>query len=68
MTTSAKKAALDLIESLPEDASFEDIMYELYFREHVDQGLEEARRGDDLVPHEEVVRNVSEWLMSAGHG
>ena len=65
MAETTKEMAIDLIQRLPEDATLEDIMYELYFRERVDRGIAEVRRGE-TVPHEEVVRNVAEWLRSTG--
>jgi predicted transcriptional regulator len=65
MTTSAKKAALDLIESLPEDASFEDIMYGLFVREQVEAGLQDIRAGR-TVSQDEVKQKVAEWRRSAG--
>lgn len=34
----AKKAAIELIDRLPDDATTEDIMAELYFKEQVDRG------------------------------
>jgi predicted transcriptional regulator len=66
MSETTKDRAIQLIQRLPEDATIEDIMYELYFRERVDRGIAEVRRGE-TVPHEEVVRNVAEWLRSTGH-
>jgi predicted transcriptional regulator len=65
MSETMKDKAIELISRLPDDVTLEDIMYELYFRERVDRGLAEARQGL-TVSHEEVVRNVSEWLQSAG--
>jgi predicted transcriptional regulator len=63
--TTAKRVALRLIESMPADASLEEIMYELYFRQRVDRGLRELREGR-TVSHAEVRRGVSKWLESAG--
>ena len=66
MSETAKAKAIAVIQRLPEDVTLDDIMYALYFRQRVDRGIEEARSGQ-TVPHEEVVRNVAEWLRSAGH-
>ena len=66
MAESTKEIAIQVIQRLPDDVSLEDIMYELYFRERVDRGIAQARRGE-IVSHEEVVQNVAEWLRSAGH-
>lgn len=60
-----KKVALKVIERMPEDASLEDLMYELYFRQRVDRGLRELER-NKTVSHADVKRSVSRWLRSAG--
>ena len=65
MAGQIKQAALKIIESMPDDASLEDIMYELYFRQRVDRGLKEVDE-DQTVSHDEVRRSVAEWLRSAG--
>ncbi len=65
MALSTKQAALEAIQQMPDDASLEDIMYRLYFRATIDQGLEELRTGK-TVSHEEVKRSLAEWLQSIG--
>ena len=40
-----KEQARVLVESLPEDSTWEDLMYEIYVRESVERGLEDARAG-----------------------
>jgi predicted transcriptional regulator len=50
---------------MPDDASIEDIMYELYFRQRVDRGLRELDEGK-TVSHEEIKRSLVKWLQSAG--
>ena len=61
----SKQKALRLIERLPDDASIEEIMYELYFRASVDRGLDDLDKGN-TVSHEEVRRSVAKWLRSSG--
>ncbi len=65
MVTSPKQAALWLIQSMPDDASLDDIMYELYFRQRVDRGLAELDHGK-TVSSEDVKRSLAKWLQSAG--
>lgn len=65
MTLSSKDAARRIIEQMPDDASLEDIMYQLYFRATIDRGLEELRTGK-TVSHEEVKRSLAKWLQSIG--
>ncbi|MBI3812547.1 MAG: hypothetical protein HY283_10150 [Nitrospirae bacterium] len=56
-----KKQVIQMIESLPEDVSVEDIMAELYFKLQVDSGLKELDEGKGI-PHEEVERRMAKWL------
>jgi predicted transcriptional regulator len=58
---SAKDEAREVIETLPEDASFEDIQYHLYVRQKIQRGLEAAKDAR-TIPHEEAVRRMSRWL------
>ncbi len=57
----AKDEIREMLESLPDDASLEDIQYHIYVRQKVQRGLEAAREGRTLT-HEEVVRRMSRWL------
>ena len=65
MNVSPKQIALKMIEQMPADASLEDIIYELYFRQRVDRGLQELDAGQ-TISHEEVKRNLLKWLQSSG--
>ena len=57
MALSTKEPALRMIERMPDDASLEAIMYELFFRERVDRGLQEFDEGK-TVSHEEIGRSL----------
>ncbi|MEQ6341040.1 MAG: hypothetical protein M3A44_05145 [Gammaproteobacteria bacterium] len=48
-----KEAARQLIDHLPEQASWDDIMYELYVKQKIEAGLKDAEEGR-VIPHEEV--------------
>ena len=45
-----KKVAIELIGKLPDDATYDDMMRELYERQAIDRGLadSDAGRGDDV--------------------
>lgn len=60
-----KRDVVEMIESMPDDVSLEDIMYALYVRQKVDRGLKDAAEGK-LIPHDEVMRKLDEWLQSPG--
>ena len=50
-----KDEARRLVEQLPEEATWEDLQYEIYFRQAVDAGLKDSREGR-TVPQEEARR------------
>lgn len=57
MATTAKEAARHIIEQLPEQASWDDIMYELYVKQKIEAGMEAARSGR-VVSQEEARRRL----------
>jgi len=58
---SAKKLVIEVLQSLPDDCSIEDVQYELYVRQKIAEGEKAADEGK-LVPQEEVIREAREWL------
>jgi predicted transcriptional regulator len=56
--TGVKQQVIQMIQSLPEDVSIDDIMAELYFKIQVDVGLKELDEGKGI-PHEEVEKRMS---------
>jgi len=56
-----KEQVIHMIQSLPEDATVDDIMSELYFKLQVDAGLRELDEGKGI-PHEEIQKRMSRWL------
>jgi predicted transcriptional regulator len=50
---SAKDAARQIIEHLPDQATWDDIMYELYVKQKIEEGLADIEAGR-TIPHEEV--------------
>jgi predicted transcriptional regulator len=60
-----KEAAIKLIQSLPENCTFEDIQYHLYVREKVEAGLHAIDTGQ-VMSEEEADRRITEWLESFG--
>lgn len=57
----AKETVRELLQSLPDDSSLEDIQYHIYVRQKVERGLE-AIDEDRLLTEEEVERRLSKWL------
>ena len=62
MDSNPKTTVLRIIESMSDDASLEDIMYELFFRQRIDLGLEELRQGL-TVSQDDVKRSLAQWLQ-----
>ena len=58
MPHSVKHEAEQLVRDLPEQASWDDLMYEIYVRQKIEQGLRAAEEGR-VVPHDEVKRRFS---------
>jgi hypothetical protein len=44
-STSVKSEARRLIEQLPDDATWDDLMYEIYVRQAIESGLKDVRDG-----------------------
>lgn len=51
--TSVKNEAKRLVENLPETANWDDLMYEVYVRQKIEEGIKAADEGRVLT-HEEV--------------
>ena len=56
-----KKAVLRMLKNLKDNATYQDIMYELYVLEKIEQGLEDVRKGR-VIPHNEVKKRLKKWL------
>ena len=51
--TSVKNEAKRLVENLPDTASWDDLMYEVYVRQKIEEGIKAADE-DRVLTHEEV--------------
>jgi hypothetical protein len=59
-TMSAKDILLEVAEKLPPEATLDDAIYELEFRQAVEQGLNELDRGEGI-PIEQVKARIAAW-------
>ncbi|MCU0772230.1 MAG: hypothetical protein MUE94_10755 [Verrucomicrobia bacterium] len=57
---STKEILREVSEKLPPDATLADAIYELEFRQAVEQGLTELDRGEG-VPIEQVKSRIAQW-------
>jgi len=56
-----KQQMIRFIERLPEDATWDDVMAELYFKIKVDSGLNELDEGKGI-PHAEVKERIDRFF------
>jgi predicted transcriptional regulator len=54
-TMNLKEEARRLIERLPDEATWEDLQYEIYVRQAIEAGLKDSREGR-IIPHAEARR------------
>lgn len=55
-----KQEAHKLVDQLPENATWEDLMYEAYVRQAILEGMDAADRGE-FASEEEVRRRFAKW-------
>jgi predicted transcriptional regulator len=53
-----KEAVLEMVKSLPDECTWDDVMYRLYVRQKIEAGIKDADEGR-VVPHDEVFK---EWM------
>ena len=57
----AKQNVLEILQTLPDESSYEDIMEKIYFLKKVETGLKDLQEGRSI-PHEEVKKRLAKWL------
>ena len=57
-----KEVAGGIIRDLPDDVTYDDIIYRLYVCAKIERALEEAESGQ-LVDQEEVEKMMSKWIV-----
>ena len=61
---STKELLLEVKEKLPANATISDAIYELEFRQAVEQGLAELDRGEGI-PIEDVKKMIPQWAAKS---
>lgn len=59
MTT--KQQMIEALRQLPEEATIEDAMDQLYLLYKIDRGIQQIQNGEG-VPHEKLERQISTWF------
>jgi predicted transcriptional regulator len=62
---SVKEEALEMLQRLPEDCTWEDIKYRIYLQERIAEGIADVAAGRVLT-QSEVEQEVAGWLKSSG--
>jgi len=57
----AKQMARQVIEHLPEQASWDEIIYELYVQQKIAKGLEAIKQGDHVSDEEARKRLITQY-------
>ncbi len=60
MPVTAKEKMTEVIQSQPDDASYDDILRELAFERMVDRGMSDFRNGH-IVTNEEMEHRIRTW-------
>ena len=55
--TAIREEAKKLLDNLPDEATWDDIMYEMYVRKKIDEGIKAAEEGH-LLSHEEAKKRL----------
>lgn len=57
---SVKEKITDLIQSLPEDTTYEEVIRELAFEKMIERGIEDSRNGR-VISNEEIGQRIRKW-------
>ena len=57
----AKQEVKELLDTLPEDTTFEDIQYHLYVRQKVQRGIQDINEGR-IHSQDEVEKRMEKWI------
>ena len=55
-----KEEVRRLLDTLPDEVSYEDIQYHIYVQQKIDRGLEASERGD-FISDEEIEQRIARW-------
>ena len=56
-----KQEVQEILDSLPEDATLDEIQYRIYVRQAIDRGLEDIEQGRTLT-QEAVEQRMTRWI------
>jgi predicted transcriptional regulator len=59
--TTVKEDVRQILDSLPDDTTYEDVQYHLFVRQRIQRGLDELNSGR-TVTQQEVEQRMRKWL------
>jgi len=62
---SVKEEALEVLQRLPDDCTWEDVKYRIYLQERITEGIADVQAGR-VLSQAEVEQEVAAWLESSG--
>lgn len=57
--SSVKKEAIKIVNNLPEDATWEDLIYQIYVKEKVEKSIKEVDEGN-VLSHDQAKKRLME--------
>lgn len=60
-----KQKVMMILQSMPEDCTWEQVRYRLYLNHQIEMSEAEIDAGR-TIPHEQVMKEMEEWLASNG--
>jgi predicted transcriptional regulator len=62
----AKDEIQSVLETMPDDASLDDVIARIELKARLLRSIAQSERGE-LIPHEQVMEELDQWLQSLGH-
>ena len=56
-----KHEVVRMVNKLPDEVGYDEIMAEIYFRQKVDKSLKQIEEGK-VISHEEAKKRISKWI------
>ena len=56
-----KHEVVRMVNNLPDEVGYDEIMAEIYFRQKVDRSLKQIEEGK-VISHEEAKKRISKWI------
>ena len=57
--STTKQAALELVQGLPDDCTWDDVMYRFYVRQKIEAGRRDIEQGR-TIPHDQILAEFSD--------